>query len=309
MNRFHLWRKYFAVSIILLFIGIAISPAINYSTVKAAADNDTVEVTTQACGIRGYGNTTVKLTRQQYQNLEQYLTEFRARLNQTTTREEAVPIFKEAVFELNKYGLLPKGMSVKRAQKLVIGLAQNNRLMQYVEKKLKTSSIQEGNQFCLIYGKAEDETYFEGPVSRLIDNILCRLAYLFFNQYGNFQAAYTLLFLLSIHSLFTIGLLSVLGDLPCLGSVIYYGGYGGMPMAAHYFSTQGNIWTIGWNGIKNWNGYFYGGLSIQALEIYFLELFPGVNGFTGLRVHLFSAEYYFGFAFNVNISYSPPPLC
>ena len=94
--------------------------------VKASDDNDLVEVTTQACGIKGFGNTTVKLTREQYQNLEQYLVEFRQRLNQTSTREEAVPIFKEAVVELDKYGLLPKGMSVEKAQRLVIGAKQNH---------------------------------------------------------------------------------------------------------------------------------------------------------------------------------------
>jgi hypothetical protein len=63
----------------------------------------------------------VKLTRKQYNDLEHYLVEFRARLNKTSTREEAVPIFKEAEVVLNKYGLLPRGMSVKQAQKLVIG--------------------------------------------------------------------------------------------------------------------------------------------------------------------------------------------
>ena len=68
----------------------------------------------------------MKLTRQQYQNLEQYLVEFRARLNQTTTREEAVPFFKEAVVELNKYGLLPRGMSVEQAQRLVTGWNQKS---------------------------------------------------------------------------------------------------------------------------------------------------------------------------------------
>ena len=45
--------------------------------------------------------------------------EFRARLNQTSSREEAVPIFKDAVVELDKYGLLPSGMSVERVQKLI----------------------------------------------------------------------------------------------------------------------------------------------------------------------------------------------
>ncbi|HVO72986.1 MAG TPA: hypothetical protein VMT35_03120 [Ignavibacteriaceae bacterium] len=105
-------RKGLAVGIILLFIGVAVAPSINSTVVKASDDNDLIEVTSQACGIQGFGNTTVKLTKQQYKDLEQYLVDFRARLNQTTTREETVPIFKDAVVELNKYGLLLKGLSV-----------------------------------------------------------------------------------------------------------------------------------------------------------------------------------------------------
>ncbi|HVQ00656.1 MAG TPA: hypothetical protein VMT57_03995, partial [Candidatus Thermoplasmatota archaeon] len=97
-------KKSLSIGIILLFIGVAVAPSINSSVVKTSTDNDLVEVTSQACGIKGYGNTTVKLTREQYNDLEQYMVEFRARLNQTTTKEEAIPIFKEAVVELNKYG-------------------------------------------------------------------------------------------------------------------------------------------------------------------------------------------------------------
>ena len=120
-------KKWLAIGIILLFVGVTIAQTINFNTVKASTDEDLVEVTTQACGIQGYGDTTVKLTRQQYNDLEQYLAEFRTRLNQTTTREEAVPIFKEAVIELDKYGLLPKGMSVEKAQRLVT-ISYNQRL-------------------------------------------------------------------------------------------------------------------------------------------------------------------------------------
>jgi parallel beta-helix repeat protein len=54
-------RKWLAVGIILLFIGVAIAPSINQSVVKASNDNDLVEVTAKACGIKGYGNSTAKL--------------------------------------------------------------------------------------------------------------------------------------------------------------------------------------------------------------------------------------------------------
>jgi hypothetical protein len=138
-------KKTLVVGIIFLFIGIAVAPSINFTVVKASNDNDLVEVTTQACGIKGFGNTTVKLTRQQYQNLEQYLVDFRGRLNQTTTREEAIPIFKEAVVELNKYGLLPKGMSVEQAQRLVT----TGHRIQNVANIIKKFTKDYINSFCL----------------------------------------------------------------------------------------------------------------------------------------------------------------
>jgi len=147
-------KKCLAVGIILLFIGVAVAPSINFTVVKASTDNELVEVTTQACGIKGYGNTTVKLTRQQYQNLEQYLVDFRARLNQTSTREEAVPIFKEAVIELNKYGLLPKGMSIGQAQRLVSGEYLSKRMMNALEMIAKKHLVSnETNSLCLTVGR------------------------------------------------------------------------------------------------------------------------------------------------------------
>jgi hypothetical protein len=153
-------KKGLVVSVILLFIGVAVAPSINTGVVKASNDNDLVEVTTQACGIKGYGNTTVKLTREQYQNLEQYLVEFRARLNQTSTREEAVPIFKDAVVELDKYGLLPKGMSVERAHRLVIGAKQNEGAIKFA--KIPSSRNQNGshnNALCLIAGNVNQAVF------------------------------------------------------------------------------------------------------------------------------------------------------
>jgi hypothetical protein len=139
--------------IILLFIGVAISSSINQSIVKASKDNDLIEVTTQACGIKGCGDATVKLTREQYQDLKQYLIEFRARLNQTTTREEAIPIFKEAVVKVDKYGLLPKGMSIEQAQKLVTGEYLNKKTLDAVELLVKKKMVSvEANFNCLTAG-------------------------------------------------------------------------------------------------------------------------------------------------------------
>ena len=149
MQTNHLLKKGLAVGIIFLFIGVAAAPSINSTVVKASDDNDLMEVTSQACGVQGFGNTSVKLTTQQYNDLEQYLVDFRARLNQTTTREEAVPIFKDAVLELNKYGLLPKGMSVAQAQRLVT-IGYRIQRVPTIMKKLDQSLI---NYDCLFTAK------------------------------------------------------------------------------------------------------------------------------------------------------------
>jgi hypothetical protein len=161
-------KKSLVFSIILLFIGIAVAPSINFTVVKASADNDLVEVTTQACGIKGYGNTTVKLTREQYQNLERYLVEFRAQLNQTSTREEAVPIFKDAVVELDKYGLLPKEMSVAQVQRVITEEFLYSRLL---------AQDNNSNYFCLIAGKSNDCRSI-GPVGFSIHVLLFILCHL-----------------------------------------------------------------------------------------------------------------------------------
>ena len=307
-------KKLLVFGVIFLFIGVAIAPSINFTVVKASSDNDLVEVTTQACGIKGFGNTTVKLTRQQYQNLEQYLVDFRARLNQTTTREEAVPIFKEAVVELNKYGLLPKGMSVEQAQRLATGPYQNTKLVKYLEKlsnKSENLSLLEGNAFCLIYGEAESYTYFQGPVSKVIFYVACILDYILIKHTHllNSLIGVGLIFLelfLFYFSMLLFLLSDSLRNFPYIGGIIYYGDLTQTSNKEHHYSpAEGSIWTIGAFGIRHWNGSFYGNLPF-TLTIQRTTYYPGVNGFTGLRLSSDSSEIYFGSALRVKIGSEIP---
>ncbi len=274
-------RKWLAIGIILLFVGVTIAPTINFNTAKASQHDDLVEVTTQACGIQGYGNTTVKLTREQYQNLESYLVEFRARLNQTSTREEAVPIFKDAVVELDKYGLLPKGMSVERAQRLVTGMCSKTTIMSktlldLIQGSLTTNS----NSLCLIYGEAKDYTYFQG----LLGRFLCL-------SIGSFMQGLALISIIAIIMVYflistSFFFSSVINPIQ-IGSIIHYGerweswgNYGITP-------ANGILWSSGLNGVKYWNGTFYGDLPFETRQVGLYQMvvyYPGVNFFTGLRM-------------------------
>jgi len=259
-------KKILALGIILLFIGVAIAPSINFTVVKASNDNDLVEVTTQACGIKGFGNTTVKLTKQQYQNLEQYLVEFRARLNQTSTREEAVPIFKDAVVELDKYGLLPKGMSVKTAQKLVIGPSYDFMYKNLMKKAPKNNTLNGiYNYFCLVVGNTS-QTY---PL-----NIFNFLPYILFDTYIHFLP---------------FRLLSPV----VFGHTWWFIPEGG----AMHVPSQGWISAIGLFGLTERTGSFFGALYAFNVEAFNIETRYrlGMNIFSGITFIHEGSRFILGF--------------
>jgi hypothetical protein len=264
-----LFRKCLAVGIILLFVGVAIAPSINVNIVKASNDNDLVEITTQACGIKGFGNTTVKLTRQQYQNLEQYLVGFRARLNQTTTREEAIPIFKETVVELNKYELLPKGMSVQKAEKLVTGEYLNKKIMNALELFAKKNMfLNEANYLCLTVGHIFNPL-LETPLTvACTPFLMIALFILVKEEFGDLNQYPILEFLLINCLAIPSGVLAIiLYSLAYINpvSMIFVGDFRGC-----------NLSTIGVLGLRTFNG------SMDGMLFGFVGLKLMVNG---LKAH------------------------
>ena len=114
-------NKSLAVGIVFLFIGIAITPGTNTNVVKASANDDLIYVNIEACGIPVTKPQTVKMTKHQSDEILKVFEDIKVKLERVKTREEAIPIYNEAVVLLNNYGLLPKEMSVKEAQNLVTG--------------------------------------------------------------------------------------------------------------------------------------------------------------------------------------------
>jgi len=301
-------KKLLAVGIIFLFISVAVAQSINFTVVKASNDNDLVEVTSQACGIQGFGNTTVKLTKQQYQNLEQYLVDFRARLNKTTTREEAVPIFKEAVVELNKYGLLPKRMSVEQAQKLVTNGYLNEKIMERAESifhKIKTDFLPDTNFFCLVGGELNLSVFVSGIFMKFVYASLI-MGDWFWSFIDKFfpSPIFSFLFLLSLIGLIALYILSELhieiaNHFPLsIGHIIGVGWYS-------HDGADGWMDTFGLLGVKKWDGSLLGTLPTMKI-LYDPGYFdPGVLYFTGLKISLNKDtfnHFFIGSAFWVNIT-------
>jgi hypothetical protein len=289
MDKNSLFRKCLVVGIIFLFVGVSIVPIVNFHIVKASDDNDLVEVTTQPCGIEGFGNTTVKLTREQYQNLEQYMVKFRERLNQTSTMEEAGTIFKDAVVELYTYGLLPKGMSVGQAQRLVTERYQNVlAISRYTTRLSDYQILNNSNFFCLIAGGTKEtslHSHFEIGCSILTYMLfgLYILAHLVSDDPVVFMNI--IYFIQGIRDLYhTIHLLSIIGSgMISFGTCI--GTEGSIPPFYHLEPATGWITTLGFFGKKSWDGSFYGHiqplLSFDASEtIYYI----GAMGFQGIKL-------------------------
>ncbi len=286
-------KKCVVISIILLFIGVAVAPSINQSVVIASQDDDLVEVTTQACGITGYGNTTVKLTREQYQNLEEYLVDFRARLNQTSTRDEAVPIFRDAVVELDKYGLLPKGMSVEQIQRLITrNVVQKQKISRFLD-----TAVRHNNIFCLIAGSSSGlakATVFQPLRNRIIYNMHERI----------FGPSLEILFLM-----YTLGLVSLNLNPIKIGCLIYYGVHFSDFMTGHYetYYSEGNVWTVGLIGQKSWDGSLIGSIDLKVpFDLGFgptsYTFYCGAIGFTGISLLLHKQDcFYLGYALYVDI--------
>ncbi|UCD14202.1 MAG: hypothetical protein JSW60_01970, partial [Thermoplasmatales archaeon] len=155
-------KKGLTVGVIFLFIGVAFASSINANIFE---ESDLVEFTAEACGNPGAKHT-VKLTKQQAEEVKTLFNSIRKRLIESDSRKETVEIFKEAVVDLDKFGLLG-GLSVKQAQKLVTGSYQNMRTTKFLEKmynNFQTSIEKNENWFCLIAGRTTN-TFFEGRMS------------------------------------------------------------------------------------------------------------------------------------------------
>jgi hypothetical protein len=300
-----------------LFIGVAIAPSSNLSVVKASNDNDLVEVTSQVCCIKGYNNTTVKLTREQYQNLEKYLVEFRARLNQTTTRREVILIFKETVVELVKYGLLPKGMSIEKAQDLIFGGYQNPRyrsLLEQMQHVYGKEASDFENYFCLTTGQTT-ETITQGPILTIISlsaNHLNRyLQDWFMEHYNLFTRLLIPLLNLLLIPLFIF--LEIANSLSYFCPLLFLSTVGlGYFRAASPYGPQfpysdpasGWVFTSGSNGVKNWSGEMWGNISSDhdKIDLWGYEFYPGMLGFSGIKMNLPMFEsFYLGHALKVKV--------
>ena len=273
-------KKYLSIGVVLLFIGLAVAPSINANVSKEAL----VEFTTEVCGLNG-GKQTVKLTQEEANEVEVLFDSIRERLNATESREEAEEIFKEAVVELDKYGLLG-GLSVKQAQKLVIGKYQNpivKRVIDRIYKRYPQMLDDDENRFCMIAGKV-DTTMFKG-ILHIFGFKIYEILWLICQNINDSDLRDAMETLMTLPWLIPFIVITLHDELKlfAFGDKVYVGVKSGK-----YYPTEGWITTRSSTKEKSWSGKLWGNLPFKLFiidqGIYKTTWYPGVWGFKGIRI-------------------------
>ena len=288
--------KLLVVGVIVLFIGVAVQPAI--ADVSIEPDNsELVEITVQFYEVDRTYNHTVLLTKEQVRELENLINNFEIKLDRSDNKIETEAIYKDAVVSLNDYGILPEDMSVDKAQRLVTGKELNTRFIRFFERwysKNPKSLDDNENILCLIAGKSSQTAFF-APIGRIL--MVC------FEYLPYFLLSPIFYFILIGTWIWTIKPLSFGYEIG-LGKMVEI-----PPGEPDYYPSKGWVNTIGLGGLKKWNGSFYGQLPLSKFFIYwglFDEFYPGVFGFIGIKIGLITTSSYFGFALRVKIGEKHP---
>lgn len=264
------------------WVYLSIGENTTYNFVLEQDDSDLVEFDVEFCGLGK--KHTVQLTQEEADEVELLFDEIEQRLSEVETREETELIFKDAIVELNKYGLLGE-LSVRQAQQMAI---QNHKQLKIINRILPDGN---SNYLCLIAGETTN-TFFMGiPVWATI-------LFLYVLGFGMPLGSYLLTCLLS--------LIKTVGNIINPISIFNFIGIGVMKTrdGLEFFPADGWLWTIGLNGIKSWNGTFAGDFG-PIIILWFMMRFyySGVLGFTGIKLFFNNKHFYLGAALQVDMFY------
>ena len=305
-----LYKKDLVFGIIALFVGVVLAPAI--TAIVPLSDitsprisenkelsNDLVEITVQV----GNKDHKVMLTPDQANELENLIDRTKTQLDTATTIEETSCIFNDTVVSLFDLSMLPDGLSIEEVQQLVNGMELDSRIIKKLGGlfKINQGTLDvEQNFLCLISG----QTYNSNILRRHIVVALIFSLIPLFAILGE---------LLGEPALFLLPIYYSLYKPIAFGSRISFGHYGKGSFGWRKTPAHGWLHSIGLNGIKKWNGSFYGKIPIPygllislALQSFF---YTGITGFTGINIQTDqqnNEDFYLGAALWVNIGYDPP---
>jgi hypothetical protein len=260
--------KWFALLGLLLFLGVAVAQGNNGVIRQEIPDDKLVMFSTEVCGFPGLKPQTLRLTKQQASEIELIFDNIKDRLETISSRTEACVVFDEAVIELNTSGLLPKGISIEQAQKLVVnGYSQEQEIFSIFEKGSNKNSLQDlyNTFFCLVAGVVHDGyavgiVYMVGMILLLLSVFPSPFAFLFGNS---------LVLLLGMSLVGISSLISIFSPVALMQQIQIH---------------SGNITTVGLGGLHQ----FTEGL---------------LNGFNGIKITRLDTKEMYLLGFSLMVSY------
>jgi hypothetical protein len=264
-------RKVLVIGIIVLFIGIGVYPAIaeNLSTSTNENISDKlVKVPVQIFGHNGFKSYKLSITKQQYDDFQVLKEKFKKDFEKADTMKKSVVVYRNMVLSLDKLGLLPEGMSIVEAEKLVLGpYYYLDKLGLLSDKKFVDDSQQNPEKI---------DHYYNSHCQLTWDSSNW-WSYIWLPDYDYFGV-----------------ILQILGIF--FNKIAFGVNYGTLPDEPPDNPSVG--WIHARSSQHEWvyNGTFWGGIGITD-EPFGVYYFKGVNGFFGYRVD----GYIFGNAKTVHI--------
>ncbi len=346
-----------SVSLLLVICAIPASSMMENENLSdiSELDDQHVKLIISLHGSDDAGEYKVTVSREKFEKLKEIFNETLEKLERTNSDEEAREILNDTVIRLGKIGILPKHVSIESIQKLVamhfVRNAVKRKVQNIVEKNLgNLRNITKGvfskvdNVMCLICGYADRAAvtgiFMYGPISILLVTLPLFLSVLSMNVMDELVTSIIEKIMnrdISIYVLDEIILLvfclflSIISALPPVACMLKFC----LPISLLGFIRLGNevtcwempgsiinpssgrIWTKGLNGVKVWDGEFYGKLC-DPVEWYSLfhafcvwRGLIGACGFAGLKINAISlkedeivfSSYFLGSALAVGINY------
>ncbi len=226
--------------------------------------------------------------------------------------EETQRTFNDTIVSLSRYNLLPNGMNIEQAKRLVTSASQNQK-GETLLKKISTKFLADAkagtmqNSFCLIAGNTSN-THF----AKLAKRTTLRLYDIMDYCSGNALLVKVATALWIVCNQFNkISEMMVKQNGYHSGVSISFGNYHYYPYPNWLYPAQGWLSTNGINGKQNITGSFWGqkitgGWQPQD-DWYMNYTWKGCIGFTGIITYVGSdSAYYLGSALYVNVGPDRP---
>ncbi len=304
-------KKIFALLSTFLLISVMATSSSLMNNVRAERDNNLIEITTKVYENTAETTGTIRLTRQQVQEVKTIFDELKSRLSTAESREQTQSIFNDTIIALNRFDLIPEGMNIEQAQRLVNRastyqkrVTSFQKLSQIFQAEKAAGAIQ--NSLCSIAGNTSN-THFAKLAKRIAHRLFAIMDYCS----GNALLVKVATALWTVCIPFSkISEWSLQQNGYRCGVSIYFGNYHYYPYPNWLSPAQGWIETNGMNGKQNISGSFWGQNFIggwQPQDDWYMNYtWRGCMGFTGLITYVGNSTYYLGSALSVNVGPNRP---